>query len=332
MYALTCHITIGNATFDFPTEVSMVESTIKLTDTCLLKFPKKILWNNSNIFFGSAALIKKRDVVEVKLGYDGILKTVFKGYVRAIHRKSPVEIECEDEMFRLKWPEVIVKQKRFDSVTLKDLLKYIIPSDSDIEFIAPDMNLGKFDISQDCQPVEVLENLTKKDGYGLQCYFQNIDNCPTLFVGLPQAHFMNYAKTHKFKFNYNIINDNLNYIDKDDLRIKLKCISIMPDNTKYEVEVGESDGELRTFNFYNIPKADLKKLAEDKLTTFKVEGYTGTITVFGEPVVTKGDIVQLYDDRYVDVVATYSVCEVKRTYGTGGYRQEITLDGRLGWN
>lgn len=330
MYSLTSHITIGNAVFDFATEVSMIESTIKLTDTCIIKLPKKILWNDTNIFFGSAALIKKRDVVEVQLGYDGILKTVFKGYVRTIHRKSPVEIECEDEMFRLKWPESVVKKKRFDQVTLKDLLKYIIPSE--IEYIAPDMSLGKFDIQEDCQPIKVLESLNKQDGYGLQCYFQNIDNCPTLFVGMPQAHFMNYATEHKFKFQYNIINDNLTYKSQDDMKLKLKCISIMPDNTKHEVEVGESDGELRTFNFYNMPKADLKKLADDKLTTFKVEGYTGTITVFGEPKVTKGDIVKLYDDRYVDVAATYSVSEVKRTYNFSGYRQEITIDRRLGWN
>jgi hypothetical protein len=290
--------------------------------------PKKIQWNDFNIFYGTNAIIKKRDKVTVKLGYDDNFETVFKGYVKSIHRKFPVEIECEDEMFRLKWAENTVKKNYFSSVSLDDLLKYCLPAD--INYVCADMELGQFDIPQDVPVTNVLEHLTKKETYGLFAYFQLVNDEPILYVGLPNIHFIQERKTQKFKFEYNIISDSLQYSEKDDIKIKIKAISIMSDNTKYEIEHGDSDGGLRTFNYYNMPQSELKKKAEELYKEFKVDGYSGCFSTFGEPFVRKADAVMLLDDRYVNqLIESYSINKVSRKYNTSGYRQTINIDRRI---
>ncbi len=327
MYRLCSHITIGKTEFNFVCEVAIKESVETLTDTCVIKFPKKLKWNDSEIFFGPNALIKRRDKVEVRLGYNDELQLVFKGYVRTIHRKVPVEIECEDEMYRLKWPENIINKKVFSSVTLSDLLNYILPQG--INLTCAQMNLGRYIIKDNVEPVKVLEMLTDKSTYGLSAYFQLIAEQPHLFVGLPHLHFSEHRKVQKFRFHFNIIQDNLTYTEKEDRKIKIKAISIMPNNQRHEVEVGPTDGGLRTFNYYNIDKASLQKQANDLLSEFQIDGYEGTLTAFGLPFVRKADAVKLYDDRFVQTEQIYSVKSVKRQFGMSGYRQTITIDRRI---
>ena len=327
MYRLCSHITIGKTEFNFVCDVAIKESIETLTDTCIIKLPKKLKWNDSEIFFGPKALIRRRDKVEVRLGYNDELHLVFKGYVRSIHRKIPVEIECEDEMYRLKWPENIIDKKVFSSVTLTDLLSYVLPPG--INYTCAQMNLGRYVIKDNVEPVKVLEQLADKSSYGLSVYFQLINNEPMLFVGLPHLHFSEQRKVHKFRFQYNIIQDNLTYTEKEDRKIKIKAISIMPNNLRHEVEVAPTDGGLRTFNYYNIDKASLKKQADEMLSELQIDGYDGTLTAFGLPFVRKADAVKLYDDRFVNTEEVYSVKAVNRTFGTGGYRQQITIDRRI---
>ena len=81
-------------------KVSSVEITLdseSLTDTCVIKLPKKIKWQNE-----AEIPLKRGDAVSVWLGYNGELELAFTGYIRTVGFKNPVVITCEDEMFRLK--------------------------------------------------------------------------------------------------------------------------------------------------------------------------------------------------------------------------------------
>ena len=141
------------------------------------------------------------------------------------------------------------------------------------------------------------------------------------------------VQTHKFKYGLNVINDNLKYTLADDVKIQIVAKVILQDNTKLEWKEPQEagDAEIRTFL---IPGAknlnDLKKYAQDKLSTYKVDKMEGTFTAFGEPLVKKGYIVHYFDDehserndkRFVADAVTYS-------YGLGGYRQEITLGAEI---
>ncbi|MEO0075645.1 MAG: hypothetical protein ABIK31_06015 [candidate division WOR-3 bacterium] len=327
MFRLNSKIIIGRTEFPFVCEVSTNESIETLTDTCTIQLPRKIKWEHSEIFFGQNPIIKKGDKVDVYPGYNDDLKLVFLGYVARIRRKLPVEIECEDEMWQLKQPHNIVKKQVFNKITLAELLQQTMPQN--IEFKCPEMQLGRITIEADTQPIKVLELLTKQDTWGLCAYFQNINNKPILFVGLPNIHFIEYRKTQKFQFEYNIISDNLQYYNADDKKIKVKGISINSDNKKIEYEHGSADGELRTFHFTNLSPEQLKEIVIMKHKNFQVGGYEGSFTTFGEPYTRKADAVEITDYRFTATKETYSVKSVRRTFGTNGYRQEITLNQKI---
>jgi len=171
-----------------------------------------------------------------------------------------------------------------------------------------------------------LEYLTKKDGYGLQTYFKLENEIPVLYVGYPRSISSSTQSTHKFKFGYNIIQDNIQFISEDKKNIQVKCISIMPDNSRHEVILGNADGSMHTFNEYNVDKDNLKKIANQRLESLKKEGYEGDITVFGEPFVKKGDYVRITGDRFVNEILTYSISNIIRKFGLNGYRQTLTID------
>ena len=116
---------------------------------------------------------------------------------------------------------------------------------------------------------------------------------------------------------------------KEDLRFKLKATIIYPNNTKQEVEIGQADGDLRSFHYYDVPKAEAKRLLEQELERLLAEGYSGSLTIFGVPRVLHGDIAELRSDLLPERDGDYLVKAVNTTFGPGGFRQNLTLDTRV---
>jgi hypothetical protein len=257
-------------------------------------------------------LIKKGDEVSISLGYDGLLKKEFQGYVSEVQAGSPTTIICQDAMWLLKRKPV---SKTFRIVKLKELLDAIT---SDIQVVAAEIGLGQFRI-KDATPVQVLEEIKKT--YGLVSFFKG----DTLYSGLP---YPVIGQTHNFEFGRNIIDQGteLSFVSKEDTRIRVKAISIKPDNTKIEVEVGDPEGELRTLNFYNLSQSDLKKMAEQEAEKLRYDGFRGSFMAFGQPSVQHGDIVRIADNKY-NRSGQYIVKSVTKTVTIdGGYRQKIEID------
>ena len=100
---------------------------------------------------------------------------------------------------------------------------------------------------------------------------------------------------------------------------------MLPDNSKIEVEVGDTEGDVRTLHFYNLAKAELEKIAEESIKTLRYDGYSGSFLTFGQPMVNHGDIVEIEDLKY-NRAGQYLVKRVLRTFGAQGYRQKIYLD------
>mgnify|MGYP001439708446 CR=1 FL=1 len=104
---------------------------------------------------------------------------------------------------------------------------------------------------------------------------------------------------------------------------------IQPGNKREEVEVGEKDGEQRTFHYYNISAAEAKKRLEQEAERLMYTGYRGSFTTFGSPDFRHGDIVDIVDPVFPDREGRYLAKAVKTTFGEGGYRQEITLESKV---
>lgn len=323
MFRLSCDIQLGNLRTTQVHSVEITESYRTLTNTAVLVLPRKVDYRGKTTYLQRTDSLKEGDKVSIQLGYDGKLVQRFTGYVRRVGSSFPVEITCENEAYVLK--KHMVAPKVFKSATLNEVLAYIVPQG--LAYRAGDTRLGRFIIAEEVPAGKVLDEIFKQ--YRLYSFFRD----GVLYSGLP--FWSDYQRTVAFKFGHNIIEwPNLKYLKKEDIKIKLRAVSIQPDNSKTEVSVGDEQGELRTFYYHNIASAaELKKQAETLLNEFTYDGLQGSFVGFGEPYVQQGDIVRLLDglDSEAQNEGRYLCEKVVTRFGfDSGYRQQIDLGKRMG--
>ena len=251
------------------------------------------------------------------MGYDQHLFKRFEGYVsRGIQPSVPLVISCEDEMFNLKRKEVNVS---IENASIKKIVEAIAPG---YELDVLDAEVGSFS-EKKTTAVKVLQILRKR--YGLYSFF--IDK--KLIVGKPFTNTEVIDLPIKtFDFAKNIISDDLTYRAAEDVKIKVKAISINSDNTKLETQVGDVDGDVRTLHYFDIPTiTELKKLAIIDLEKFKIDGYEGSITGFGFPTVKLGQKIRIIDKGYDKRDSTHFVEEITESIDKG-YRLKQKIGKR----
>jgi hypothetical protein len=119
------------------------------------------------------------------------------------------------------------------------------------------------------------------------------------------------------------------------LRLKLKCWFIRNNGTKDSFEIGDENGQLREVWFYNIkPSAkkgidgtpdNYRQLAEEALTKFKFDRYTGEVET---PLYPFADLfwkVQYFDIRYPERNGSYCVTLVRTILNESGFHRHLKL-------
>lgn len=82
-------------------EVEVHTSVDRFTDTARVTLPRIVKVRGaeeSNL----TKIVKQNDAIEVLLGYDDSLETVFQGYVKSVSTGNPMVIECENKAWELK--------------------------------------------------------------------------------------------------------------------------------------------------------------------------------------------------------------------------------------
>ncbi len=309
MEILQSHITIGKYTFDFVTEIQVETSWMEQTSKGSITLPANLLLDSSKL----KTEIKRGDAVEIFIGYGDAMYNVFNGYVARLKPTVPVVIEIEDEMWKLK-QHVITDTCKNES--LKSFLSRNIPN---IHIDCFDITVPRF-IANKITAAKLLDEI--KSNYGLYSFFRR----KSLVIG-KQYEASDY-NVQQAKFNYNIVSDNLEYRVKEDVNLKITAISNMPNGDKLEVQLGSKDGEERTLNFYNLPKSELRKVAQKEMDRLIYDGYRGDLTLFLEPFVRIGDVLELKKDDESDKTGRYWVDAVVYTFGINGARQKVTLGAR----
>ncbi|MDF7813604.1 hypothetical protein [Hymenobacter sp. YC55] len=317
MLRLTSHITLGDFNLDFVNDVQIESTWQQLTDTCVIRVPRRIL------VLGGKSLpdaVKVGDRVIVNYGYDGELRTEFTGYVVAVKTGPPAEITCEDDMWLLKRKPMTMSWR---SVSLQTLLEYVRDKSGQsfpIQTLGA-VDLGKFTINQ-ATGAQVLEALRKD--YGIRTFFRE----GTLVAGDPYKARAT-APRHVLTFRRNVVSNDLSYARQEDFRIKVRAISHVsgPRKGKKRVvkEFGDPDGELRTLNFSGVPADQLEARAKEELARLRFDGYRGSLTTFGIPHIEHGDVVLIQDPDYPEREGAFSVDKVSKSFGIGGSRRLITL-------
>ena len=324
---LKSQITVGSVVFDFVHELEFDKSVDTLTNSGFIQIPKNLVYKNGNevvtdVVSGADPLFKRGDAVEIQLGYEPNLQIYFTGFVDQISPTFPIMFNIDDSMFGLK--NTIVDPINLKKTTVSNLLTQILPED--VEFDTVDANLGNFRIKDPTTVVQVLDFIKKR--YGLSSYFKPDG---ILNVGLAFPDPPNLTNPHVFQYGKNIIDDStLKYKKVEDQLIKIKAVSIFPDNTKVELDVGDPNGELRTLYQYNMSKADLQVYAEEQLNRLKYEGFEGSFETFLEPKVEMGEAVRIIHDLYPEKDGVYLVKSVNTKFGVGlGGKQTIELERKI---
>ena len=315
MYVLSAKIEIqGDKSWQVPfvSSVEITRDTEKLTDECKVTLPKRIKWD------GEAQIpVKRGDSIKVWTGYGEDMELAFAGYVRSVGIKTPIVLTCEDEMFKLK--QMACTKKAYKNVNLGTLLK-----DQGLENVKVfgEQNLGQFRVTDDT----VAALLGRLQDSGIRSFYRCEDGTPVLYCGVLFER--DTQPSQVFATGVNIISDSsLEQQLAANIRLCIKAVSIMPDNKKIKVEVGDKDGEKRTIHTYNKTESELKAWAEQEIKRLKVDGLTGSFTTFGYRLVDKLDAIGIKIDG--NKMGVYQVKKNVIKYGTGGYRQEITLGLRV---
>ena len=322
MYRLTARVEIESDrkwVIDKITACEIERSTEELTDTCKLTLPKRMLWDHKE-----GIPLRRGDKVRVSLGYDGNLQLAFVGYIREIGFKTPVVLECEDEMYKLKTQPAVPKAYR--SATIEQLLR-----DQGITTpirVLGEQSLGAYRVKAD----NVASLLGELKEQGIRSFFRYESGEAVLYAGVVFDHAEGSASRQVISTGINLISDSqLKEQYADTLRIKVKAISIQPEGRKKQkklkVEIGDKDGELRTLHTYNKTEGELRKWAEQELQRLKRDGLTGSVTTFGGQLIDKLDHIGIRIEG--KRMGVYQAQKVVIKYGADGIRQEVTLGYRV---
>lgn len=319
MLKLCSEITIeGDKTwlFNAVADCNIVEDVSTLTDTCEIQLPKKIKWQEAVAKNGKPP-IKRGDKITIKLGYDGDLQTRFTGFIRSVDAKVPITIKCEDGMFVLKSHKV--KPKAFKNASLHEIMSYLLEGTS-IQFQLMDKNIkvGNWRLTK-THASEELQELKEK--MMLASYFRRINGESILYIGL--AYPLDNRKKVKFMYGKNIIDENFEYRDKEDIRVRCEAQSFNAKNKKVTYEYGDKDGDVIKIRIDGLTENELKKYAIEAVERYKQSGFKGSFETFGQPEVSKCDMVEIHASDGNSGV--YLVKKLEIEFGTNGYRQKIEL-------
>lgn len=318
MYVLNADITIAGMRFTRVHQVQVESSAKVLEDMATITLPATARLERQGEFISDVETAKAftvGDTVVIKLGYDDNLREEFRGFVSRIKPGTPLEVECIDATWSLRRRNL---RASFREISLKSLLEYILlGADIVLKGDVPGITLRPYYL-KNVTAATALQKI--KDEYGLTMYLKNFNE---LHVGLTS-----YTDNVMVVYGLgeNVIDNDLEWREEDDTRLRIKAVHIKKDNTKVEKTVGDADGELRTLYFYNLPSGtDLATVAEQEIKKYKYAGFEGGLTTFLLPNVAVGNVARLRDKQFAECSGDYLVDKVVTTFGTNGARRKVTL-------
>jgi hypothetical protein len=323
--------------FDFCTDITIKSSWQDMTDTATVKFPRKLSFEGKEIFGGANPLIRRGDSIDIYLGYDPFEVLEFSGFISDVNPKLPIELICQNSMWLFKQFRI---NKIFPTGTaLKTIVTYIIDQykassiyadfKRDIKIEVLNTNLGEFKI-ENSTPVDFFSELEKE--YPFTTFMRN----DTIYCGL--AYYPNQRNDVKFAFQDTIISSDMEYRNKEDVRIQViatsinvveKARAVGTKNVRTSVTVGDPDGGTRPFHYVGLNTTELTAIANTELNRLKYTGFYGGFSTFGEFSIKHGDGAIIVDDVLPEKNGTYLIKGVEKTFGLGGYRQNIELDIKI---
>lgn len=359
-------------------EVEIVETYKKLIGTAKITFPKGTVYQSTIVgnatvegkdasritteIMQDGVVIEKRssqqtmnDVtfkvgqrVNIKLGYNEILKNMFDGYISAYNSASKFEIQCENMAYKLKLKQA-PKFETQSSVSVNDVLgdKYGLLKDTGYAIHSEtkrfDIQIGKVKITDNFTVADVLSEWSKYKVYCFLKYDENSpDNMPTIAIGRPYSSSKSQpvfpkdseAKPFPIYFNYHVAQDGLKVVKTNPKFLAVTGKALGSDEKFFEVTIRlnpdydpamAGSKEFQTVNATQISKKTHKvtgnTTAEGAQTKTKVDLSTYTIVPYMSP------NMKIDSDKLVEETIEYF-----RNYNLNGITGSLTLFGDLALN
>lgn len=366
-----------NLFIDFVHEFEATDSWADFTNEATITLPRNIYYNDDNNrpvsivnvggFSDETPFFLKGDSITVSYGYRYYDKTgnqiddispVFQGFITRVESKKPFKLYCEDNMWKLKQIACTPKLYKASEYTVEKMLTEMLAGTGFTVNMLTETSIGDFRV-EDETVMQVLERLRKD--FHFEAYFRGSELRAGTLVYIEQDAIDAEARQKKvFRFQHNIIEDELKYTRLDDVNLSAVAYSISDKELNEQTRDGQKktkkqrievlvynngrelvgvqketgkpypvqkEGERRTFYFWNVTSADeLIRLAKDKLKLYYYKGFRGSFTTFAIPFVRQGDNVYVVDNVMPERSGYYKVKAVRYTGGVNGHRQEITLD------
>jgi hypothetical protein len=257
------------------------------------------------------------DPVEIRLGCDFNIYTEFTGYINRLQLGIPIVIGCKNEMFHLARKHVNIHSK---SGSLKDLLQKIAPN---YKIVCDETKIVGTVQFHEMTPAQCLEELRDQ---GIMCFFVGKELHAMDLMSRPDG------KTHRVLLE-NCASDELTLREVFSTQVILKMVKRI--GRALVVKYGdENPAKIIKRVTSGIEKSEQELRAEAKLiyTKSKVPGLDGTLELFGVPRCALGDKIELRSSLYNDDKSkngTFYIESIEKTFSNKGYRQKVTLGGRV---
>lgn len=357
-------------------EIEIVETYKKLIGTAKVIFPKGTVYRSTII--GNATLegkdasrittevmedgiiIEKRSSqaavgkdtfktgqrINIKLGYDGVLKNMFDGYITAYNSDNLFELQCENMAYKLK----LKQAPKFEtplSTKVNDVLgdKYNLLKGTGFEIHSEtkrfDIHIGKVKITDNFTVADVLSDWSKYKVYCFLKYDENSpDAMPRIAVGRPYSSSKSQPSfpgsdsviPYKIYFNYHVAESNLKALKVDPKFLAVTAKALGADEKFFEVTI-------RLNPDYDASKTGSKEFQTINTTQIskKAHKLTGNTTASGAGTKTKVDLstytvvpymspnMRINSDKLVEEAIEYF-----KGYNLNGITGSVTLFGDFG--
>lgn len=190
--------------------------------------------------------------INIMLGYNGVMKNMFDGYITGYNSDSMLEIQCENMAYKLKLKKAPLFETPVKGTTVNDVLegKYNILKDTGFKIHSDtkkyEIHIGKVKVTDNFTVADILSEWSRYKVYCFLKYDAEDDGAmPAIAVGRPyssskaQPVFPEDSGTGPFKiyFNEHVAQSNLKALKTDPKFLAVTGKALGTDEKFFEVTV-----------------------------------------------------------------------------------------------
>lgn len=294
-----------------------------------------------------ATTFKVGQRINAKIGYNGVLKNMFDGYITGYNSDSVLEIRCENMAYKLKLKQAPLFETPVKGTTVNDVLegKYNLLKDTGFKLHSDtrkfDIHIGKVKVTDNFTVADILSEWSR---YKVYCFLkydaESEDTMPTIAVGRPYSSSKGQpvfpeddnGSPYKILFDYHVAQNSLKVVKTDPKFLAVTGKALGTDEKFFEVTVrlnpeydvsSPGSKEFQTVNATQISKKTHKltgnTTAKGADTRTKVDLSTYTVVPYMSP------HIGISSDKLVEETTEYF-----RHYNLNGIEGTVTIFGDYG--